>query len=81
MATLSSGFMLQRKLVGESILSVCSGTKSKLLMHRIRLYSTEITGFEKILDAHVARGEAKCYMTFSNFPSPNVTVPRVLHVI
>jgi len=36
-----------------------------------REYSTEIIGLGKVLEAHVALGCASCYMTFSNFPSPN----------
>ena len=41
------------------------------LMHRLRSYSTKIIGLGKVLEAHVALGCVSCYMTFSNFPSPN----------
>ena len=47
------------------------------LMHRIRSYSTEIIGLGKVLKAHVGLGFASCYMTFSNFPSPN-NIRRIL---
>ncbi len=39
-------------------------------MHRCECY-TEMIGRAEVREAHIARGEAECYMSFENFREAN----------